>query len=178
MQLNENFYGLCSSCWLFITFTIIHFTSLYVWTAKIFTIATCRLVHVHFSELQPILQSHRNILSDCGIVLQLRLVVSNMPLLRKLENFYLHLFGVSFITQAVEVIIGRSIVHTKKYFLSDFYSVLLRNVGVITEYMCNFVELCILWIHCLVSVVNFPSHFNLDVVSQQLNQDGMDKQDH
>ena len=56
----------------------------------------------------------------------------------------LHLFGVSFITQAVEVILGRSIVHTKKCFLSDFYGVLLRSVGVITEYMCNFVELFIL----------------------------------
>ena len=42
---------------------------------------------------------------------------------------------------------------TNQCFLSGFYCVLLKSVGVITEYLCNFVELCIL---CC----------NLDVVSQ------------
>ena len=145
---------------------------------------TSPLGHVHYSELQHVLQSHRNtssnlrstggksivlgsrldsdylhphsiasnyfshsphslgnILSDCGIVLLLRLVVSYMLLLRLKTSSPFR----SIVHNAnCRSHLGRSIVHTKKFFLSDFYSVLLRSVGVITEYMCNFVELCIL----------------------------------
>ena len=141
---------------------------------------------MHFSEPQPILQSHRNISSNLGstggksvvlgsslnsdylhphsiasnyfpillihleiysqtvtgIVLPLRLVVSCMLLLRlKTSSPFRSIVH----NASCRVILGRSIVRTKKCLLSDFYSVLLMSVGVITEYnMCNFVELCIL----------------------------------
>ncbi len=78
--------------------------------------------------------------------------------------------------QTVEVILGRSIVQTKQCLLSGFYC--MRSVGVITEYLCNFVELCGT-LHCLIPFsVLWISQVIVTLIDLCHNQDGMDKHDH